>query len=106
MQTEELELVLGQWDLAHIYHKQYCATSAEKHDWFLCHQFETEANWKFHYDTTGPEICNDLKGTKLDYWVTGYGKESTTSSLLKYQVLYHEVYTVVKDSFLLSKMIL
>ena len=25
---------------------------AEKHGWFLCHQFETEANWKFHYETT------------------------------------------------------
>ena len=25
---------------------------AEKHGWFLCHQFETDANWKFHYDTT------------------------------------------------------
>jgi hypothetical protein len=25
----------------------------------------------------GPEICNDLNsvGMKLDYWVTGYGKE-------------------------------
>ena len=25
---------------------------AEKHGWFLCHQFETDANWKFHYETT------------------------------------------------------
>ena len=47
---------------------------AEKNGWFLCHQFETDANWKFHYDTTGPEICNDLKDSKLDYWVTGYGE--------------------------------
>ena len=47
---------------------------AEKHGWFLCHQFETDANWKFHEATTGPEILNDLKSidTKLDYWVTGY----------------------------------
>lgn len=47
---------------------------AEKHGWFLCHQFETDANWKFHEETTGPEILNDLKSidTKLDYWVTGY----------------------------------
>ena len=25
---------------------------AEKHGWFLCHQFETDDNWKFHYETT------------------------------------------------------
>ena len=24
------------------------AELCEKHGWFLCHQFETEANWKFH----------------------------------------------------------
>ena len=42
---------------------------AQKHGWFLCHQFETEANWKFHEATTGPEILNDLKciDSKLDY---------------------------------------
>eukprot|EP00957_Ditylum_brightwellii_P061826 4691917-Ditylum_brightwellii.AAC.1 len=47
------------------------AELAEKHGWFLCHQFETEANWKFHEATTGPEICNDLEGKGFDYWVTG-----------------------------------
>ena len=46
---------------------------AEKNGWFLCRQFETDANWRFHYDSTGPEIVNDLGGTALDYWVTGYG---------------------------------
>lgn len=44
-----------------------------KHGWFLCHQFETDANWKFHELTTGPEIINDFEGHRLDYWVTGYG---------------------------------
>jgi len=55
------------------------AELAEKHGWFLCHQFETEANWKFHEATTGPEIINDIKaaGAKLDYWVTGYGTGGT-----------------------------
>jgi cysteine synthase A len=48
----------------------------EKHGWFLCHQFENEANWKFHEVTTGPEIYNDFNG-KLDYWVTGYGTGGT-----------------------------
>lgn len=57
---------------------------AEKHGWFLCHQFETEANWQFHYDTTGPEICNDLKDSKLDYWVTGYGTGGTFHGAGKY----------------------
>lgn len=56
---------------------------AEKNGWFLCHQFETEANWKFHYDTTGPEILNDLDG-KVDYWVTGYGTGGTFHGAGKY----------------------
>jgi cysteine synthase A len=48
-----------------------------KHGWFLCHQFENEANWKFHEETTGPEILADFEGKKLDYWVTGYGTGGT-----------------------------
>jgi len=48
-----------------------------KHGWFLCHQFENEANWKFHEATTGPEILTDFSGKKLDYWVTGYGTGGT-----------------------------
>ena len=50
---------------------------AAKHGWFLCHQFETEANWKFHEATTGPEIVADFADKKLDYWVTGYGTGGT-----------------------------
>eukprot|EP00956_Cyclotella_meneghiniana_P045709 scaffold381240_cov156-Cyclotella_meneghiniana.AAC.1 len=60
------------------------AELAEKHGWFLCHQFETDANWKFHYESTGPEICNDLKGMKFDYWVTGYGTGGTFHGAGKY----------------------
>lgn len=57
---------------------------ADKHGWFLCRQFETESNWKFHEKTTGPEILNDLAGTKLDYWVTGYGTGGTFHGAGKY----------------------
>lgn len=62
------------------------AELAEKHGWFLCHQFETDANWKFHEATTGPEILNDLKciDAKLDYWVTGYGTGGTFHGTGKY----------------------
>eukprot|EP00435_Cladocopium_sp_Y103_P028571 s1700_g7.t1 len=50
---------------------------AEKHGWFLCRQFENEANAKCHYDTTGQEILNDFEGMKLDYYVLGYGTGGT-----------------------------
>merc|ERR1719379_671928 len=55
-----------------------------KNGWFLCHQFENEANWKFHEATTGPEIVNDFKDTRLDYWVTGYGTGGTFHGAGKY----------------------
>jgi len=53
------------------------AELAEKHGWFLCRQFENEANPAFHAKTTGPEILNDFKGKKLDYFVLGYGTGGT-----------------------------
>lgn len=56
----------------------------EKHGWFLCHQFESDSNWKFHEATTGPEILNDFEGKRLDYWVTGYGTGGTFHGTGKY----------------------
>lgn len=50
---------------------------AEKHGWFLCRQFENEANADFHSQTTAREILNDFADTRLDYWVTGYGTGGT-----------------------------
>ncbi len=46
---------------------------AETHGWFLCRQFENEANPDFHSRTTAPEILADFEGERLDYWVTGFG---------------------------------
>jgi cysteine synthase len=62
------------------------AELAAEHGWFLCHQFETDANWEFHEATTGPEIVNDMSalGSKLDYWVTGYGTGGTFHGAGKY----------------------
>ena len=50
----------------------------------LCHQFESEANWKFHEATTGPEIVNDMKGLPFNYWVTGTGTGGTYHGAGKY----------------------
>ena len=56
--------------------KELCEANA---GWHLCHQFETEANWKFHEETTGPEIVNDMakSGGTMTHWVTGFGTGGT-----------------------------
>ena len=62
---------------------------AEKHGWFLCRQFENEANADFHSRTTAREIINDFAGERLDYWVTGYGTGGTlkgVSRVLKEEI--------------------
>lgn len=50
---------------------------AEKHGWFLAHQFEAAANAAIHEATTGREIINDFASQRLDYFVTGYGTGGT-----------------------------
>ena len=50
---------------------------AEKNGWFLANQFENPANPDCHRKTTGPEILNDFKNRRLDYWVTGWGTGGT-----------------------------
>lgn len=50
---------------------------AEKHGWFLCRQFENEANADIHSRTTAVEILEDFADAPLDYWVTGFGTGGT-----------------------------
>jgi cysteine synthase A len=50
---------------------------AETNGWFLAHQFETPANADMHERTTAREIVNDFAGTRLDWFVTGYGTGGT-----------------------------
>jgi cysteine synthase A len=50
---------------------------AEKHGWFLCRQFENEANADTHSRTTAQEILQDFEGERLDYFVTGFGTGGT-----------------------------
>jgi cysteine synthase A len=56
---------------------------AEKHDWFLCRQFENEANANAHSKTTAPEILADFEGERLDYWVTGFGTGGTLKGVAR-----------------------
>jgi len=50
---------------------------AEANGWFLARQFETRANADIHEATTAREIINDFAGSRLDFFVTGYGTGGT-----------------------------
>ena len=56
---------------------------AEANGWFLCQQFENEANAEMHEKTTAQEILQAFDGTPLDYWVTGYGTGGTLKGVSK-----------------------
>ena len=56
---------------------------ADKHGWFLCRQFENEANADAHSRTTAPEILAAFEGERLDYWVTGFGTGGTLKGVAR-----------------------
>jgi cysteine synthase A len=56
---------------------------AEKHGWFLCRQFENEANADMHSRTTAEEILADFGPNGLDYWVTGTGTGGTLKGVAR-----------------------
>jgi cysteine synthase len=56
---------------------------AERHGWFLCRQFENEANADAHTRTTAQEILADFADEPLDYWVTGFGTGGTLKGVAR-----------------------
>ncbi len=54
---------------------------AEKHGWFLAHQFENPANPAYHRNTTAAEIISDFAGRRLDYFVSGWGTGGTLTGV-------------------------
>jgi cysteine synthase len=50
---------------------------AERHGWFLCRQFENEANAEVHERTTAQEILADFEGDRLHAFVSGFGTGGT-----------------------------
>ncbi|HEY5937357.1 MAG TPA: cysteine synthase A, partial [Kofleriaceae bacterium] len=56
---------------------------AETHGWFLCRQFENEANADVHSRTTAVEILEAFEGERLDYWVSGFGTGGTVKGVAR-----------------------
>ena len=56
---------------------------AHRHGWFLCRQFENEANPDIHSRTTAVEILEAFRGDRLDYWVTGMGTGGTLKGVAR-----------------------
>jgi len=50
---------------------------AEQHGWFLCRQFDNEANAEIHTRTTAQEILRDFAGERIHAFVTGFGTGGT-----------------------------
>lgn len=56
---------------------------AQKHGWFLCRQFENEANADMHSRTTAVEILDAFADRQLDYFVTGCGTGGTLKGIAR-----------------------
>jgi len=56
---------------------------AREHGWFLCRQFENEANADIHSATTAREILDDFAGERLDAWVSGFGTGGTLKGVAR-----------------------
>ena len=50
---------------------------AEKNGWFLCRQFDNEANAEVHTRTTAREILADFEGERIHAFVSGFGTGGT-----------------------------
>lgn len=50
---------------------------------YFADQFENEANWQTHYESTGPEIFRQCSG-KIDAFVTGAGTGGTIAGVARF----------------------
>jgi cysteine synthase A len=56
---------------------------AEKHGWFLCRQFENQANADVHTETTAQEILRDFGDEKIACFVSGFGTGGTLKGVAR-----------------------
>ena len=56
---------------------------ADAHGYYLCRQFENEANARVHTETTAREILEDFSGESLYGWVSGFGTGGTLKGVAR-----------------------
>jgi cysteine synthase A len=56
---------------------------ADAHGYYLCRQFENEANARVHTETTAREILEDFRDEQLNYWVSGFGTGGTLKGVAR-----------------------
>lgn len=61
----------------------HTADTAQKGRGYFVDQFETQANWQSHFETTGPEIYEQCAGS-IDAFITGAGTGGTISGVAKF----------------------
>ena len=63
--------------------KARAMAAAEPEKYFYPDQYSNDANWRAHYDTTGPEIWRDTGG-RLTHFVAGLGTTGTFVGTTRY----------------------
>ena len=61
----------------------YATSKVNKGGYKMLNQFDNEDNWKMHYQTTGPEIWRDTKGT-ITHFVSAMGTTGTIMGVSRY----------------------
>ena len=62
---------------------EHTASSEKLGRGFFADQFETDANWKAHFEGTGPEILQQCQG-QVDAFVTGAGTGGTITGVARF----------------------
>ncbi|KAH8682495.1 tryptophan synthase beta subunit-like PLP-dependent enzyme [Xylariales sp. PMI_506] len=64
--------------------QEHTESSDTESNGFFANQFENEANWQAHFNSTGPEIFRQTGGGSLDAFVAGAGTGGTIAGVTRY----------------------